>query len=506
MQSLLLQQSHDFPFEKIAAIDLGSNSFHMVVAQVTHGQLRITGQFGDKVQLAAGLQSDDRLDDASQQRGLDCLAQFAQVIDDLPPGAVRIVGTNALRAAKNRYDFILKAMDVISHPVEIIAGREEARLIYVGVSKTMDHGNQKRLVVDIGGGSTEFIIGRALDPILTESLHMGCVSFRQRFFADGTITKSNFQKAVTAARLELLSIQEDYLDEQWDVSIGSSGTIKAAFNIIKENGWGKKGITPKTLKQLQKELIAAGHADNIDLVGLKPERKSTFAAGLAILTAVFECFEIEQMDFSTGALREGVLYDMMGRYAESDIRERTVNYFVNQYHVDLEQVKLVTQTALSALSQVSNAWQLNNLSSEDMLRWAGLLHEVGIGISHSRYHKHGAYIIGESDMPGFSQQEQQALANLVLRHRRKFTQSLEFKFTKRDQQDLDRLAILLRLSHLLHEDRKEGDIPIFNLVAKDKTLHAEFLEGWLEGRPLTVANLQREADYLSSAGYKLTFS
>ena len=505
MQSLFLQQSHDFPFEKIAAIDLGSNSFHMVIAQVTHGQLRITGEFGEKVQLAAGL-INSRLDDVSQQRGLDCLAQFSQVIEDMPPGSVRVVGTNALRVAKNRYDFIGKAMDIMSHPVEIIAGREEARLIYVGVSRTMDHGDSKRLVVDIGGGSTELIIGQQLEPILTESLHMGCVSFKQRFFEDGVINKSNFQKAVTAARLELLSIQDDYLDETWDVAIGSSGTAKAAFNIIKENNWSKKGITSKALKQIQKALFLAGHADNIDLLGLKPERKSTFAAGLAILTAVFECFDIKQMDFSNGALREGVLYDIMGRYAETDIRERTVNYMINQYHIDTEQAKLVTHTALSALAQVKEDWNLNSISSEDLLRWAGLLHEVGAGISHSRYHKHGAYIIKESDMPGFSQQEQQALANLILRHRRKFTQSLDYRFTKSDQQDLDRLSIILRLSILLHDDRKEGDMPIFTLKAEGKNLHAEFLPEWLDGRPLTLANLQREAEALVSSGYNLSFS
>lgn len=505
MQSLFLQQSHDFPFEKIAAIDLGSNSFHMVVAQVTHGQLRITGEFGEKVQLAAGLVN-GRLDDDSQQRGLDCLAQFAQVIEGMPQGSVRVVGTNALRVAKNRYDFIGKAMDIMSHPVEIIAGREEARLIYVGVSRTMDHGDAKRLVVDIGGGSTEFIIGQQLEPILTESLHMGCVSFKQRFFDDGVINKSNFQKAVTAARLELLSIQDDYIDETWDIAIGSSGTAKAAYNIVKENDWGKKGITLKNLKQIQKALFSAGHADNIDLPGLKPERRPTFAAGIAILTAVFECFDIKQMDFSTGALREGVLYDVMGRYAETDIRERTVNYLLNQYHIDTEQAKLVTHTALSALAQVKDDWNLNSISSEDLLRWAGLLHEVGAGISHSRYHKHGAYIISESDMPGFSQQEQQALANLILRHRRKFTQSLEFRFTKSDQQDLDRLSILLRLANLLHHDRKEGDMPIFTLKADDKSLHAEFLPDWLEGRPLTLANLQREAETLALGGYLLTFS
>ncbi|GAB3483134.1 exopolyphosphatase [Marinomonas epiphytica] len=505
MESLFLQQSHDFPFEKIAAIDLGSNSFHMVVAQVTHGQVRITSEFGEKVQLAAGL-VDGYLDDASQKRGLDCLAQFAQVIEEMPIGSVRVVGTNALRVAKNKYDFIGKVMDIMEHPIEIIAGREEARLIYMGVARTMDHGESKRLVVDIGGGSTEFIIGQQLEPMLTESLHMGCVSYKKRFFDDGEITKSRFQKAITAARLELLSIQDDYLDESWDVAIGSSGTIKAAYNIIKENGWSKKGITLKSLKQIQKMLLNAGHVDKLDLPGLKPERKITFAAGVAILIAVFECFDIKQMDFSVGALREGVLFDIMGRYADTDIRERTVNYILNQYHIDVEQAKMVTSTALSALEQVREAWRLDSISSEDLLRWAGLMHEVGLGISHSRYHKHGAYIISESDLPGFSQQEQQALANLVLRHRRKFTQSLDYRFSKRDQQDLDRLSILLRLAIILHHDRKEGDMAIFSLKASGKDLHIEFLEEWLDGRPLTVANLQSEAEVLANSGYNLTFS
>ncbi len=505
MQSLFLQQSHDFPFEKIAAIDLGSNSFHMVVAQVSHGQLRIIGEFSEKVQLAAGL-NHDMLDEESQKRGLDCLAQFAQFIENMPPGSVRVVGTNTLRVAKNRYDFISKAMDIMNHPVEIIAGQEEARLIYVGVSKTMDHGDSKRLVVDIGGGSTEFIIGQQLELILTESLRMGCVSFRQRFFADGVITKSNFQNAVTAARLELLSIQDDYLEEKWDIAIGSSGTVKAIYNIVRENNWSKKGITPKVLKQIQKVLFSSGRADKIVLTGLKSERKSTFVAGMAILTAVFECFDIKQMDFSPGALREGVLYDIMGRYAESDIRERTVNYILNQYHIDIKQAQLVTHTALSALAQVKNTWRLNSISSEDLLRWAGLLHEAGVGISHSRYHKHGAYIISESDMPGFSQQEQQALAHLILRHRRKFTQSLNYRFMKSDQQDLDRLTILLRLAILMHHDRKEGDMPIFTLRVNDRVLHVDFLLGWLERRPLTLASLQREAKCLSLGNYILTFS
>jgi len=505
MRLLFQQLSHELPFEKIAAIDLGSNSFHMVVAQFSHGQLRVTGEYGEKVQLAAGLQN-DYLTDEAQERGLACLTRFAQVIENMPLGSVRVVATNTLRVAKNRYDFIGKAMDIIPHPVEIIAGREEARLIYTGLSNTMDHGEQKRLVIDIGGGSTECIIGSQLTPILTESLHMGCVSFSKRFFPDGIINKTSFQRAVTTARLELLSIQEDYFDEGWDISIGSSGTIKAAHNVIQENNWGKKGITPKTLKQIQKAILSVDHVDQINIIGLKPERKATFAAGIAILTAVFECFEIEQMDFSISALREGVLFDIMGRYLDTDIRQTTVQYLINQYHIDTEQSKLVAHTALSALAQVKESWALTTVSCENFLHWSCLLHEVGVGISHARYHKHGAYIISESDLPGYSQQEQQVLANLILRHRRKFTQSTGYRFTKEVQQELDKLAILLRFSIVLHHDRKEGDMPIFTMTAKEKSIHIDFLPGWLDCRPLTLANMQLEAELLAAKDFFLTFN
>lgn len=505
MRLLFQQTVHSLPFEKIAAIDLGSNSFHMIVAQFSHGQLRVIGEYGEKVQLAAGLQ-DGYLDEDAQERGLQCLSRFAQVIEDMPLDSVRIVATNTLRVAKNRYDFISKAMDIIPHPIEVIAGREEARLIYTGVSNTMDHGDQKRLVIDIGGGSTECIIGCQLTPILTESLHMGCVSFSKRFFPDGNISKSAFQRAVTAARLELLGIQDDYLEEGWDISLGSSGTIKATYNIIQENSWSKKGITLKTLKQIQKLILSVDHSDKLEIAGLKPERKTTFAAGIAILTAVFECFGIDKMDFSINALREGVLFDVMGRHFDTDIRQSTVQYLINQYHIDIEQAKLVVHTALSALEQVKDSWSLAKPSCEHFLHWSCLLHEIGVGISHSRYHKHGAYIISESDLPGYSQQEQQILANLVLRHRRKFTQTTGYRFTKDVQQELDKLAILLRFAIILHHDRKAGDMSIFTMTAKDKKIHVEFLPDWLENRPLTLANLQQEAELLAAKDFTLTFN
>ncbi len=212
------------------------------------------------------------------------------------------------------------------------------------------------------------------------------------------------------------------------------------------------------------------------------------------------------MDFSISALREGVLFDTMGRYLDTDIRKNTVQYLINQYHIDTEQAKLVAHTALSALAQVKESWELTTPSCENFLNWSCLLHEVGVGISHARYHKHGAYIISESDLPGYSQQEQQALANLILRHRRKFTQSTGYRFTKAIQQELDKLAILLRFAIVLHHDRKEGDMPIFTMKAKAKSIHIEFLPGWLDSRPLTLANMQLEAEFLTAKDFLLTFN
>ena len=294
-------------FPLIAAIDLGSNSFHMVLAKADNHEIRILERLGDKVQLAAGLDDERQLSEEAMQRGLDCLRRFAQFTNSLPEGAVRIVGTNALREARNRAVFIRRAEEILGHQVEVISGREEARLIYLGVSHSIADTPGKRLVADIGGGSTEFIIGQRFEPLLRESLQMGCVSFTQRYFKDGKITPARYAQAYTAARLELMGIEQGLRRLGWEDAVGASGTIKAIGLATKAAGLGNGEVTAEGLAWLKRKLFKLGEVEKIDLDGIKPDRRGIFPAGLAILEAIFDACDIQRMSHSEGALREGVL-------------------------------------------------------------------------------------------------------------------------------------------------------------------------------------------------------
>ena len=347
-------------FSLVAAIDLGSNSFHMVLAKVDHGEIRILERLGEKVQLAAGLDEQRQLSEEAMQRGLDCLRRFAQLIMGMPQGSVRIVGTNALREARNRSEFIRRAEAVLGHPVEVISGREEARLIYLGVSHSIADTPGKRLVCDIGGGSTEFVIGLRFEPLLRESLQMGCVSYTQRHFKDGKITPARYAQAYTAARLELMSIEHALRRHGWQDAVGASGTIKAVGLAIKGLGLSNGEVTADGLALLKRKLFKLGEVDKIELDGVKPDRRSIFPAGLAILEAIFDACELQSMSHSEGALREGVLYDLLGRHHHEDVRERTLSALQERYHVDLEQAARVEAKALSALAQVAPAWGLDD--------------------------------------------------------------------------------------------------------------------------------------------------
>lgn len=488
----------------LAAIDLGSNSFHIVVAQLDQGELRTVDVMSDKVQLAAGIDENRYLTDEAKKRGLDCLSRFAQRVKDLPRDAVRVVGTNALREAKNSREFIEEAEAILGTSLEIIAGREEARLIYLGVSHTLADDQGSRLVIDIGGGSTEFIIGERFEPRVMESLHMGCVSYTKRYFADGVITEKNFRRAQTAALQELQSIKFHYRNVGWSSAVGSSGTIKAVRNACVSCGFSKGVLTKETLQLLKEKLIGFENSDQIEIEGIKPERQRVLPAGLAVLCAAFEALEIEEMTFSEGALREGVLYDMAGRLRHEDVRDRTINALVQRYHVDQEQADRVEQTALLAWAQLKESWQLSR-KHYDMLSWAARTHEIGLTIAHSQFHKHSAYLLTHSDLPGFTTREQLQLATLVRGHRRKFPKD-EFKsLPKRLQDSYRRLCILLRLAVVLHRSRTKDRLPAVTFSVDNKKLILDFPEGWLEHHPLTHADLEQEADYLAAADIKLKF-
>lgn len=508
MESYAQTDRFDQPSEGslLAAIDIGSNSFHMVVARHIAGELKPIDIMSDKVQLAAGLDDAGILSVEAQQRGIDCLKRFAERLKELPRSAIRAVATNALREANNRSDFILQANAVLGLPLEVISGYEEARLIYLGVAHTLADDAGRRLVIDIGGGSTECIIGERFESRLLESLQMGCVSFNEDFFPKGEISEKGFQKAKMAAMQELLSIRRNYRRMGWQSCVGSSGTAKAISQSCAELGFSDGRITAEALTQLKSYLMKFKHADDIGLTSIKPERKAVIAAGTAIMCAIFESLDIEVMDFSEGALREGVLYDMAGRLRHEDVRERTIGALMKRYHVDNKHAANVESSALILLAQVKEAWELNQDEFHDMLCWSARTLEIGLDISHNRYHRHSAYLLQHCDLPGFSHTEQLLLAFLARSHRRKLPKEELRLLPEEKQQPYLRLCILLRLAVILHRSRSKARTPFITLQVEGQKLTLTFPRDWLNHHPLTLADLETEAEHLKSVDIKLKFN
>ncbi len=490
----------------IAAIDLGSNSFHLMVAQVVNGQIRVLDRLREMVRLAAGLDKDNQLDHAARERAIACLRRFGQRLSEMPPGCVRAVGTNTLRKMRDPERFLDAAAQALGHPIEIIAGREEARLIYLGVSHGLPDSSARRLVIDIGGGSTELILGERFEPMQMESLHMGCVSASQAFFASGEIREKSWNRAVIAARLELQSIEAGYRSSGWGEVIGASGTIRAVAEVVRAQGWSDNGITLTGLQKLVDAMLAAGHVAKLTLPGLKEERLPVFPGGVAVLYAIFQALGIERMTDSEWALREGLLYDQIGRFSHEDVRERTITALKQIYRVDAAQSQRVEQTAQLLLLRVADAWHLHDEEARSLLGWAARLHEIGLAIAHNQYHKHAAYLLENSDMPGFSRQEQKMLALLVRSHRRKFPAALFKELPQPQGVRLLCLAILLRLAVLLHRSRTGFELPPLTFTTAERGLTLHFPAGWLDVHPLTAADLEQEAHLLADAKFALQFS
>lgn len=487
----------------LAAVDMGSNSFYMVVARLVDGQLKPIDVMSEKVQLAAGLDSSGLLSESVQQVGLECLSRFAQRLADLPRKSIRAVGTNALREAVNSDEFIERASQILGIPVQIIAGREEARLIHLGVSHTLAHDSGRRLVIDIGGGSTECVIGERFEPRLLESLQMGCVSFTKQFFHSGQITESAFLKAETAAQQELLSLRRDYRRLGWSNCAGSSGTIKAIKQACEALGYCEISLTTAAIRKLKEYLLKQAHVDKLSFENIKPERIAVLPAGLAILTATFNSLGIKEMEYSDGALREGVLYDMAGRLRHEDVRERTILALMRRYHVDAKHAAAVEATALIALAQIKDKWNLGDSEYHDMLCWSARSHEIGLTISHSRFHRHSAYLLQHSDLPGFSNLDQLLLAFLVRGHRRKIPKDELRALPKQKQDAYLKLCLILRLAIILHRSRSKARLPALNLRVEDQKLQLSFPPGWLAQHPLTQADLEQEIEFLRAIDYKL---
>jgi exopolyphosphatase / guanosine-5'-triphosphate,3'-diphosphate pyrophosphatase len=489
----------------LAAVDLGSNSFHMVVARYSHGQLVILDRLREMVRLAAGLGASGRLDDAATERALRCLERFGQRLRAVRADSVRVVGTNALRHAKRKRWFLERARAALGHPIEIISGLEEARLIYSGVVHTSPMSPDKRLVIDIGGGSTEVVIGEGFNPLLLESLSVGCVGLSANYFDDGRISAKRLERARTAVRLELEPVQEAYRKMGWLNAFGSSGTVRVIGDTLRAINPESPHITLENLNGLAERVVAAGHVDELDLPEVDAERAPVFPAGLAILLEVVENFGIDRVRVAEGAMREGLLYDLMGRFTDEDARVRSVRAMEKRYHVDETQADRVEATTIGLLEQVESDWGLEDPLAESVLRWAARLHETGLDIAHSKYHRHSAYLLEHADMPGFPREEQLLLAALVGGHRRQLSfESLEDLLPPWDRL-AEFLIVLLRLAVLLHRGRSPQPLPAVSLTVKSRNITLELPQRWIKEHPLTLEDLEQERAYLKDAGFRLTF-
>jgi len=501
----LVKSTESASTRTVAAVDLGSNSFHMVVARITDGHVQITDRLKEMVRLAEGLTEERLLKPEVAERALACLERFGQRLRGFAPEDVRAVGTNTLRQLAPNDDFIQRAEAALGYGIDVIAGREEARLIYLGVAYGLAAGGERRLVVDIGGGSTEMIVGRAFLPSLRESLHMGCVSMTQRYFADGRITAKAMQRAELAGALEVRPVRELFRRARWERAVGSSGTIRAIASVVQAEGWCEDGISAESLARLRTALIDAGKVSALPFKALSEERRPVFAGGVAVLCSVFNSLGIAQMQVSDYALREGLLYEMMGRHQPGDVRERTIATLCRQFHVDQEHARRVEATALSLYHQLVKPWSLDNLDYPLMLAWAARLHEIGVMVAHSQYQKHGAYLVRNADLPGFTRQEQALLATLVLGHRRKFPIQEFAALPQGVQSAARRLCVILRLAVLLHRGRSVDSKPNPLIQVEGETLTLSFPTGWLVSHPLTQLELEQEAERLAASGMVLRF-
>jgi exopolyphosphatase/guanosine-5'-triphosphate,3'-diphosphate pyrophosphatase len=490
--------------KEVAAVDLGSNSFHMIVARLDGTDLQVIDRLRESVRLAAGLDSDKRLKPEVAQRALACLQRFGQRLAGIPRAQVRAVGTNTMRRLKRGAEFHVAAETALGHSIEIISGLEEARLVYGGVVHGMNDAQRRRLVVDIGGGSTELIIGELAKPRLMESVSMGCVVHTQRFFDDGVITRARFRKARIDARVQLEFLERSYRRKGWDIAIGASGTVRGIWRVMMEQGWCGDEVTAEGLEKVVDLTIDRGRIERIDFPALREDRRAVFVGGLAVLAGVFDSLRVERLHTSDRALREGLVYDLLGRLSNRDLRDEAVTALARRYSIDLKHAGDLERTAGRLLDQVAKSWDLTEPEHGRLLRWAARLHEIGLVVTHNGYHKHGEYILENCDLQGFSQTDQRLLAALVRLHRGKFASSALDDLPPTWIEPLTRLALILRLTYLLHRSRKPGLKPPVKVSAARKTIELEFVQStWLKRHPLTQAELEREQTLLGAIDVRL---
>jgi exopolyphosphatase/guanosine-5'-triphosphate,3'-diphosphate pyrophosphatase len=481
-------------YNTLGAVDLGSNSFHLEIARVVDDQVYPLDSLKETVRLAGGLTADRVLDDLAQQRALAALRKFSERLRGMPVEAVRVVGTNALRVAKNSAPFLRRAEETLGFPIEVIPGREEARLIYLGVVHSIPSSPHNRLVIDIGGGSTEFIVGNRMKPKLMESLYMGCVSFTARYFSEGRIEKKSLKQAELAAREQVQTLATRFEREGWREVVGSSGTARSIAEILEKNGRAQRGINASGLAWLREQLLAAGDFKKLTLLGLREDRVPVVAGGVAIMSGIFDELSIREMTVADGALRQGVLWDLLGRVHHRDIREVTVEQFAKRYHVDSVQAQRVGALALSLLKGLGDA---DLQAMAPFLEWAARLHEIGISIAQAAYHKHSAYILANADMPGFSRQEQSWLANIVLAQRGKLA---KMRPTFDADPRIAALAACLRVAVIFYRSRRSLKLPAISFSRQGKVFRLSVDPAWLVDHSLIALALDEERRQWESVG------
>ncbi len=477
----------------------------MIIVRDVHGQMQVIDKHKEMVRLRSGLDKKGKLSKKAFETGISCLERFGQRIKDIPANNVRAVGTNTLRNAKNSLAFLQQAQEVLGHSIQIIAGQEEARLIYLGVAHGLPSTDEKRLVMDIGGGSTEYIIGQGFNNSHLTSTEMGCVSISEAFFPKGEITEKNFNEATARCRQILSPHRRILIKKGWDIAFGASGTIKSIGQILEINSWSESGITLQGMIELSRALIKSGSAKEIKLAGLKDERRPVLIGGLAILIATFIELNIEHMQVSQNALREGLVLDTLGRLNDEDVRETSVKAMQKWMKVDKDQAKAVAKTADSLYRQSHNTWRLHSDSYDfrRLLKWASLLHETGISVSYKRARHHGAYLIANSDLAGFNQQEKTILSALVYNQGGKYNTEIYDNIDPMIQETLPYLTVLLRLAVRIHRGRDLESVEPFLRISEDNTMFLEFEESWLKDHPLTKLDLETEAARLEKIGFKL---
>lgn len=490
--------------EYYAAVDLGSNSFHMVIVRVLAGSVQIVSKNKHKVRLAAGLDDDNFLSQDAIERGLTCLQSFAEKLQDIPSNNIKIVATATLRLATNANEFIAPAEEILKHKLQVISGEEEARQIFLGVAYTSaNRGNS--LVIDIGGASTEIIIGRDLQAVHLTSINMGCVTYMENYFPDGELSEDNFNNAYQAAKTALKPFVNPFLCFDWEQCLGASGTPQAVTQILVKQGI-NDAIKLNYLYQLRDTCINQSHVSHLTIDGLPASRQAIFPSGLAILIAIFETLEIKNMQIAGGALREGIIYGMLDNYQKSDRRQQGINQLISKFHIDPTQSKRASQVVKKLCIQMCEQTTVCDYDTQGIASTAAALHEIGLHVGYKSYHEHGAYLLNHVEITGYTSLQRMMVRDLVSMHRLPIDLSALANYSEDLQIMLTSCLRVLRLSIILVSRRKDDAIPEVKLQVENDHWYLVMPTDIKSKYPLIHTELVHECWLQHKVGWKLTLT